>query len=128
MPPVEIGFSSNMISPPTRWSSWSGYGSTDQSHQLHDRIEGVIHHPLLERDDGVVGDGDALGADGGAALGDVAEADPVRLAELLAPVEGVEGVHFERRGVDQVARAHELLVQVMVAQHVADVLAEEALD
>src|SRR5439155_6018847 len=32
------------------------------------------------------------------------------------------------RRVHQVARAHELLVQVMVAQHVADVLAEEALD
>src|SRR5258708_7363820 len=74
------------------------------------------------------GNGAAVGADGGAALGDVAVADPVRLPELLAAVEGVERVHLERRGVDQVARAHELLVQVMVAQHVADVLAEEALD
>ena len=37
-------------------------------------------------------------------------------------------MHLERRGVDQETRADELLVLVVIAQHVADVLAQEALD
>ena len=41
---------------------------------------------------------------------------------------GVERVHLERRRVHEEARADELVVLVVVAQHVADVLAEEALD
>ena len=41
---------------------------------------------------------------------------------------GVERVHLERRRVDEEARPDELLVHVVVAQHVANVLAEEALD
>ena len=40
----------------------------------------------------------------------------------------IERMHFERRGVDQKARADELLVLVMLAQNVAHVLAQEALD
>ena len=41
---------------------------------------------------------------------------------------GVERMHLERRGVDEMARADELVEQPVIAQHVADVLAEEALD
>jgi len=41
----------------------------------HDGVERV-GRALLERDDPVVGDVDVLGTDLGAALGDVAEADP----------------------------------------------------
>ena len=44
------------------------------------------------------------------------------------PVGGVERMHLERRRVDEEARADELVVLVVIAQHVADVLAEEALD
>src|SRR5882762_5970590 len=43
--------------------------------QPDDGIEELVGHPLLERDDPVVGDMDVLGTDLGAALGDVAEAD-----------------------------------------------------
>ena len=46
----------------------------------------------------------------------------------LSAVLGVERVHLERGRVDQEARADELVVHVVVAQDVADVLAQEALD
>ncbi len=41
---------------------------------------------------------------------------------------GVERVHLQRGHVDEEPRADELVVLVVVAQHVADVLAQEALD
>src|ERR1051326_1328216 len=88
----------------------------------------MIHNPLLERDDRIVGDPDALGAYGGAALGDVAVADALRGAQLVPPVERVERMHLQRRRVHQVAGPDELLVQVVVPEDMADVLAEEALD
>ena len=37
-------------------------------------------------------------------------------------------MHFERGGIDKQTRADELIVLVVLAQHVAHVLAEEALD
>src|SRR5436305_8334918 len=92
------------------------------------RIVEFVDHPLLERDDGIIGDGDRLRTDLGAALSDVAVADAVRLAQVGEAVLGVEGVHLQGRGVDQQPGADELVVQMVLPQHVADVLAEEALD
>ena len=53
---------------------------------------------------------------------------PSCVLELRHAVLGVERVHLERRAVDEEPRADELVVHVVVAQHVADVLAQEALD
>src|SRR5678815_185614 len=100
----------------------------EQREQPAQRVVVAVGHALLERDDAVVGDRDALGADLRAALGDVAVADPVLLLEIGLAVLDVERVHLERRRVDQEARSDELLVLVVVAQHVAHVLAQEALD
>ncbi len=55
----------------------------------------LICHPLLQRDDRVVGDLDAGGADLAAALGDVAQAESVLPAQRLAPVAGVQRVHVQ---------------------------------
>ena len=71
---------------------------------------------------------DVLGADLGAALGDVAVADAVLVLELGHAVLGVERVHLELGRVDEEARADELLVLAVIAKDVADILAEEALD
>ena len=70
----------------------------------------LIYHAFLERDDGVVGDGNVLGADHGAALGDVAVAEASMLLEILEPVLGVERVHLERCGVDEEPRTDEVIV------------------
>src|SRR6059036_3158919 len=71
-----------------------------------DRVE-AVRHALLERDDRVVGNVDPLGAHLGAALGDVAEADAGRRAGELGPVTRVEGVHLERRELDEEAGPRE---------------------
>ena len=53
---------------------------------------------------------------------------PGRSFEQLGAVGGVERVHLERGDPDEEARAEVAALQLVVAQHVADVLAEEALD
>src|ERR687891_917087 len=92
-------------------------------YQFSQRIEKLIDHPLLERDDRIIRDRDVLRADLGAAFGDVAVANPVSAVKLLYPVFNVQRVHFQRRYVHQEARPDEILVKMMVPQHMADVLA-----
>ena len=53
---------------------------------------------------------------------------PPLVLQIADAVLGVERMHLQRGRVDQEARADELLVHVVVAQDVADVLAQEALD
>ena len=53
---------------------------------------------------------------------------PAASFEQLGAVGGVERVHLEAGDADEEARAEVALLQCVVAQHVADVLAEEALD
>src|SRR5205807_3352248 len=93
-----------------------------------DRIEELVDHPLLERNDAVVGDVDVLRTDLGAALGDVAEPEPRLAADRVAPVASVEGVHLEARELDEEARPREHRLRVVVTDDVADILAQEALD
>jgi hypothetical protein len=63
-----------------------------------------------------------------AARGDVAVADAVALAQLGNAVLGVQRIHLQRGGVHEIPRADKAVVHVMIAQHVANVLAEETLD
>ena len=102
--------------------------SEHELHQLQHRVVELVHHPLLERDDGVVRDRDVFRADLRAALRDVAVADAVLLLQVRHAVRGVERVHLQLRDVDEEPRADELVVLVVVAQDVAHVLAQEALD
>src|SRR6185437_11051710 len=97
-------------------------------HLLPDRIVELVHHALLERDDGVVRDRDPLGTHLGTTLRDVAVANALRLLELRDAVGHVERVHLQCRNVHEEARPNELLLLLVLAQHVADVLAQKALD
>src|ERR1035437_4044461 len=93
-----------------------------------ERIVVFVHDAFFQWNDRVVGDGDVFGADLGAALGDVAKADAVRLLQLWQTIFCVKRVHFQRGGIDQKARADEFVVLVVVAQNVADVLTEKTFD
>src|SRR6185369_15091947 len=93
-----------------------------------DRVVELVDDPFLERDDRVVGDLDVLRADLGAALGDVAVADAATVLEIPTPVRFVDRMHLEPRGPDEEARTHERALGLVVAQDVADVLAQEAFD
>src|SRR4051812_43964669 len=93
------------------------------------RVVLAVHHALLERDDAVVGEVDALGAHLAAALGDVAVAQAELLLGGVAPVDDVQRVHVELGQPDEEPRPGERrLVLLVVTDHVAGVLAEVALD
>ncbi len=53
---------------------------------------------------------------------------PPAVAQIAHAVGGIERIHLQRGRIHQEARADELVVHVVVAQDVADVLAQEALD
>src|SRR5262245_13752306 len=69
--------------PPTLRSPESLLLREHQPPQARQRVIVFIDHAFLERDDGVVGDGDVLGADLRAALGDVAQADAVVILQIF---------------------------------------------
>src|SRR5918996_1160560 len=147
MPAGEIGFSSNIA-----WSSGEiadcglrNAGRRDRAltqlirnpqsailllppaedlHQPPNRIVVLIDHPLLERDDRVVGDRDVFRAYHCAALRYVAVADAVLFLQRWHAVGDVERMHLEGGDVNQESRADELVMQVVVAHDVTHVLAE----
>src|ERR1019366_1827738 len=101
--------------------------AADLARDPADRVEEVVGHALLEGNDAVVRDANALRTHLAAALRDVAIPDLELVFQELAAVEGVERMHVERRQLDQETRAGEVLFAV-VADDVTHVLAQEALD
>src|SRR5215813_5114556 len=114
------------------WYSWIFTGSGfagDLPGEPDDRVVLLRHQPFLEGNDGVVGDVDVLGAHFGAALGDVAVAEPGLGLRKLQAVVGVERMHLELGDAHEEAGPREAaLVLRMIADDVAHVLAKEALD
>src|SRR5262249_34952996 len=97
----------------------------EHAQQLGNRIVELVDDPFFQRNRGVVSDPDLFGADFRAALGDVAVTDAVRGLQIASPVLAVDGVHLERGGVDEMPRPDEAIEHLVLAQHVAHVLAEE---
>ena len=92
------------------------------------RIIKLIDDSFLHRDDRVVSDADVFRANFRAALGDVAITDAVVVLQIRDAILGIERMHFQRSGVHQEAGSDELVVFVMIAQHMANILAEKTLD
>src|SRR5262249_55960351 len=103
-----------------------------------ERIVKPIHHAFFQRNDAVVRDVDMFRPTPGATFGDVAWADVERVLEEAEPVHGVERMHIQARDADQEARPAKrfpsgsrgarFAFHLVLAEHVADVLAKEALD
>src|SRR5262249_21134824 len=98
------------------------------ANQLEDGIVVFVNHALFQRDDGIVSDMNLFRTDLGTALGDVAVADAELVFEERGPRDVVLGMHFQAGNTDEKSWAAEIFLLVMVAQHVADILAQEALD
>jgi hypothetical protein len=56
-----------------------------------------------------------FGADGGTALGDIAEADAILVLEIVPAIFNIQWMHFERSGVNHVSGTSEFFMQVVVA-------------
>ena len=100
----------------------------EDAEELGERIVELVNNSFLERNDRVIRNRDVLWANDCAAFGDVAIADAVFTLEIFDPIGNIQRVHFQCRGVHEVARADELIVLVVISKNVAYVLAEEALD
>src|SRR5574337_610458 len=97
--------------------------------QPEERVVAIVHDALLQRDDGVVGDPDLLGADLGTALGNVAVANSGFRPHHLRARVGVQRVHLQRRKSNKEAWPGEVrLVLFVVADDVTHILTEKALD
>src|SRR3954471_14588592 len=106
-----------------------GLPAADLVAEPDQRVVLAVNHPLLHRDQRVVGDLDVLRADLGAALGDVAEAQEVLLLGDVSAFGLVQRVHVQLGHPHQEPRPGEgLLVLVVVTHDVAGVVAQEALD
>src|SRR6185437_2411321 len=96
--------------------------------QFAQRVEMLVHYAFFQRNDGIIRDPDAFRAHVCAALRDIAVTDAVVAAKVVQAVLSIEGMHFERRGVDEKARPDKLIVERMLAQDMAYVLAKITLD
>src|SRR5215208_2131518 len=84
-------------------------------HELADRIEELVDHALLERNDRVVGDRDVLRTHLGAAFRDVAIPNPVRLLERRYTIFRIQRMHLERSSIHEESRSYKLLMLLVIA-------------
>src|SRR5438874_3597809 len=108
--------------------AWLLPRTADLADQHEERVIEFIHDALFERDNGIVRDANLFRADLGAALCDVAQADAQFLAEQPSARCAVHGVHLQTRDAHKKARPRELFLLVVLAQNVANVLAEKTFD
>src|SRR5690348_15435701 len=113
------------MAPPARQAS---AGAANFADQAKDRAVKLVHNAILERNDGVAGDMNALGAASGTAFGDVAEADAERFFQKRSARSGVQRMHFKARDANEESWAAVFGVFRVIAKDVANVLAEETFD
>ena len=82
----------------------------------------LVNDALLQRNNSIIGNGDALRTDLGTAFGDVAVTDAVHVFELLGAVLSVERMHLEGGRVNEEPRTDELLMLGVIAKDMTNVL------
>src|SRR5690242_15865938 len=86
------------MAPPARQASARAANFADQA---KDRVIKLVHNAFLERNDGIVGDVNAFGADFRAAFRDVAKTDAERFFQERSARSGVERMHFKARDANE---------------------------
>jgi hypothetical protein len=109
-----------MISPFRFW--------TEEFEQLPQGIVKFIYHALLQGNNRVISNSDVFGTHFGAALRNIAIPDSARLLQFGQAIFGVQRVHLQRCSENKKARSDKFLVQMMISQNMADILAKEAFD
>ena len=87
-----------------------------------------VHHPFFEWNYGVIRNCDVFRAHFRAALGDVAVAYAVVASKVFQSALVVKRMHLESRTVDEQSGPYEMVVQRMLTQDMAYVLAEKTFD
>src|SRR5579872_7001223 len=92
------------------------------------RIVIPIHNALLQRNNRVVRNVNLFGTDFRAAFRDVAVSKPKLFFQQRHAIAIVERMHFQSRDANEKSRPAKLRLLIVVAQNVANVLAQETLD
>src|SRR5262249_18606112 len=95
---------------------------------LREWVEELVDDTFLEGNNRIVSNGNVFRANLGATLCDIAQANAELLSKIFAPVAYIERMHLERCRVDQEPGADEFLMHAVIAQYVANILAEIAFD
>src|SRR4029453_16168300 len=91
-------------------------------------IKTFIHDAFFQRNNSVVRDLNAFGTNLRATLGDVAVTDPVSVPQFLNAILSIEWMHLQSGDMNQKARADKFFVHPVIAQNVADILAQKTFD
>src|ERR1700722_11834511 len=110
--------------PPSSLSS----RSPDLPHKHQQRIIVLIHHPLLQRNNGVIGDVNILRTHLRAALRNVAESQPQLLLQYARPRNSVKRMHLQRSRTHKETRPSKLLLFAMLPQNMTHILTKKALN
>src|SRR6202030_2224715 len=128
IPPFEIDLSLSSMRSPSRAGSGLALLAPELAQEPSERVVEIVHDAFLQGDDRVIRDVDVLRAHFRAAFRDVAQADAELVLEEGSAGDAVERMHLQRRDAHEEARTAERVLLIVIAQDVADVLAEEALD
>src|ERR1700735_564702 len=131
IPAFEMVFSLNSIEPPlasTRfWSCCRTlFCPSYLPHQHEHGIVKFVDNTLLQRNDRIIRNVNLLGAHFRTALGDVAQTEAEVLLEHARAGFRIARMHFEPRDPDEEPRSPEMLHFLVLAEHVAHILAQEA--
>jgi hypothetical protein len=88
----------------------------------------LVHYPFFEWNYCVICNCDTFWAHVRAALRDVAVAYAMVVSKVFQSALVIERVHLERRAINEQAGPNEMVVQRVLAQDMADILAEKTFD
>src|SRR5712675_1962512 len=89
--------------------------ATYLSDNPNQRIVKFVHHPLLQRNNGVIRNVNIFRADLRATFRDVAKPDAQLILQQLRPRNAIHRMHFQSRHAHKKSRSAKLLVLVMVS-------------
>src|SRR5436190_8431338 len=92
------------------------------------RIVKIVHHALLQRNNSIIGNLNAFGANLRATFRNIAITDPLLVSQFLDAIFGIERMHLQRGNMNQKPWSDESLVHLVVPQDMADVLTKETFD
>lgn len=103
-------------------------GGPENPEQFRQGVVEFVHQPFFEGNNGIVGNLNTSWADLRAAFRNVAVADPLLITNIPNAILIVKRMHLERRIVNEVPRTGVAVIKMMIAQNMANILAEIAFD
>src|SRR5882762_11075624 len=102
--------------------------SSNFTHNPEQRVVELVHHPLLQRNDGVIRNMDIFRTNLCATFRYVAQSDAQLILQQLRSGNAVHRMHFQSRHAHKKSWPAKLLVLIVISQHMANILAKKTLN